>query len=132
VDVDNAICGLATELKAQGVWDDTVVLTVSDFGRTLTSNGQGTDHAWGGNHIVAGGKVRGGQIFGKFPDTLKSDGERNLGGRGRLIPTTPWEGVWRGIAEWFGVEPGQMGTVLPNLPRFPESDTLSKDELFKP
>lgn len=62
---------------------------VSDFGRTLTSNGIGTDHAWGGNHIIMGGAVRGGQIHGQFPDTLTSDGDLIIS-RGRVIPTTPW------------------------------------------
>eukprot|EP01043_Picozoa_sp_COSAG02_P031671 COSAG02_NODE_2078_length_9908_cov_6.512489_5_plen_568_part_01 len=65
------------------------VVQVSDFGRTLTSNGIGTDHAWGGNHIIMGGAVRGGQIHGQFPDTLTSDGDLIIS-RGRVIPTTPW------------------------------------------
>eukprot|EP01083_Nonionella_stella_P122430 368341_1 len=82
------------EMKRQGVWDDVVVVSVSDFGRTLTSNGAGTDHAWAGNHFILGGKVKGGKFHGKYPDTLKPDGDLNLGGRGRLVPTLGWESMW--------------------------------------
>lgn len=67
--------------------------------RTLTTNGQGTDHAWGGIHLVAGGKVRGGQILGKYPDSLLDSGSVALG-RGRILPTTPWEAMWNGIVDW--------------------------------
>ena len=72
--------------------EQVAIATLSDFGRTLTSNGRGTDHAWGGNHVVMGGEVRGGQILGAYPSTLaKSDANPLNIGRGRLIPTTPWE-----------------------------------------
>ena len=94
------------------------IATLSDFGRTLTSNGRGTDHAWGGNHVVMGGEVRGGQILGAYPSTLAESDANPLNiGRGRLIPTTPWEGVWRPIAQWFGVdEPAALS--LPVLSSF--------------
>ena len=87
--VDSAIEGFEKEMKAQGLWNNVTIVTVSDFGRTLTSNGMGTDHAWGGNHLVIGGGVKGGQILGQFPP-LAEESELDVG-RGRLIPTTPWE-----------------------------------------
>jgi hypothetical protein len=63
----------------------------------------------------------------KYPPSLQETHELNLG-RGLLLPTTPWEGMWKGVAEWFGVEPAQMKTVLPNAENFP--GLLGKDEVF--
>merc|ERR1711991_280991 len=120
------------ELQSQRAWDDVVVVTVSDFGRTITSNGAGTDHGWGGNHLIMGGKVNGGRFHGKFPDSLDSDGVANLGGRGRLVPTLGWESMWVGLSDWFGVPSSQLDTVLPNLKYFPDSMRLREEQLFKP
>ncbi len=128
--IDTALGTLATELKAQGKWDDVVVISVSDFARTLTSNGRGTDHAWGGNYWVAGGSVKGGQILGKYPDVLSDDGEFILS-RGRVVPTTPFEGLWQGISEWFGVPEDQMQSVLPNLNNFGDNARYTKEAMFK-
>merc|ERR1711865_1176733 len=69
-DVDQSLKVFVAELKAQGLWENVTIVTVSDFGRTLSSNGRGSDHAWGGNHFVLGGSVNGGKIFGKFPPSL--------------------------------------------------------------
>jgi uncharacterized protein (DUF1501 family) len=132
VDINDGLASFVQEMKAQEVWDDVVFVTVSDFGRTLTSNGQGSDHAWGGNHFIAGGSINGGRILGQFPDTLTSDGDLNVG-RGRLIPTVGWEYAWSGICEWFGVDPAHMPTVLPNLENFGPSkrtDSTSNQTLF--
>ena len=65
--IDCAIGKFKEEMKDQNRWDDVAVVTLSDFGRTLTSSGKGTDHAWGGNMIMTGGKVKGGQIHGGTP-----------------------------------------------------------------
>merc|ERR1711862_744355 len=82
----------------------TLVIT-SDFGRTLTPNNQdGSDHGWGGNYFMMGGQVKGGQILGQYPDDY--DGHLDAG-RGRVIPTTPWDAVWYGISEWMGVKDAQ-------------------------
>jgi uncharacterized protein (DUF1501 family) len=128
--INDALEAFKAEMVAQGVWDDVVVLTVSDFGRTLTSNGLGTDHAWGGNHFMAGGSVKGKRILGQYPENLGPDGELNVG-RGRLIPTLAWESMWNGVVEWFGVEPNQMSTVLPNVGNFPDSMLFSASDLFR-
>ena len=117
--IDSALGSFASEMKNQGLWDNVTIVSASDFARTLTSNGLGTDHAWAGNYFVAGGAVNGGQILGKFPDDLTDDGELNIG-RGRLIPTTSWEVIWQPIASWFGIEDDEMSFVLPNLENFPE------------
>eukprot|EP00505_MAST-04D_sp_SCG-Rhode-Island_P001246 Stramenopile-MAST_4_protein_1246 len=129
--INSAISTFKEEMDAQNMWDNVAILLVSDFGRTITSNGKGTDHGWGGNYAVVGGKVNGGKILGKYPTKLGNDGELNIG-RGRIIPSTGWEGVWSGLSEWMGVENDEELTqVLPNLKNFPESKLFRRDELFK-
>ena len=130
--VNAALKTFKQEMQAQGNWDNVVVVTLSDFARTLTSNGRGTDHAWGGHNIITGGKVRGGQIHGEYPDDLRSSGPLNVGKeRGRLIPTRGWESLWNGISEWMGVEAGQMDTVLPNRKNYDARLLFSKADLFR-
>jgi uncharacterized protein (DUF1501 family) len=127
--IDAALDAFRTEMIAQGVWDDVIVVTASDFGRTLTSNGAGTDHAWGGNYFMMGGNVNGARIHGDYPDDLTANGPLNIG-RGRLIPTTSWEAVWNGIVSWFGVSADGVTKVLPNIGKFPTESLLTKEELF--
>jgi uncharacterized protein (DUF1501 family) len=128
-EIDGALAAFKTEMVAQGIWDDVVVITASDFARTLTSNGAGTDHAWGGNYWLMGGQVNGTRIHGKYPDDLTAQGPLNIG-RGRLIPTTSWEGVWNGVARWFGVAADGIENVLPNMAKFPTESLLTREELF--
>lgn len=93
-----------------------VTFTASDFGRTLSSNGRGSDHAWGGNHFVIGGAVAGGDLYGSFPD-LHAGSSLDTG-RGRLIPTTSVDAYFAELALWFGVPTADLETVLPNIRRF--------------
>ena len=123
-EMDACVKAFVDELKAQGLWDSVTIVTASDFARTLTSNGLGTDHAWGGNNFVIGGAVNGGQILGKFPPSLLEESNPQTVGRGRLVPTTPWEGIWNGVAKWMGVEDAQIAEVLPNAKNFKEGETL--------
>jgi len=102
--IDDAIKTFAAELKGKGVWDDTVIVSHSEFARTLTSNGLGTDHAWGGHHFILGGALAGRKIHGEYPESLELNSELNLG-RGRVLPTRPFEAIWKPVAEWFGVTP---------------------------
>jgi cullin-associated NEDD8-dissociated protein 1 len=101
------------------------------FGRTLTSNGKGTDHGWAGNQIVLGGNVNGSRIHGHFPPRLSvADNPLLVGGtRARFIPTTPWEGLWQPIAQWFGVAAANMPTVMPNAANFP-TQLLDAEQVF--
>jgi uncharacterized protein (DUF1501 family) len=114
--VNNALKEFNTAMREIGMHDKVTTFTVSDFARTLTSNGRGTDHAWGGNHLVMGGAVNGGQIYGTYPDL-------GLGsildtGRGRLIPTLSTDEYFAELALWFGVQPNQLDLIFPNLSRF--------------
>lgn len=121
--LDLSIAAFKREMIHQGIWDNVVVVTASDFGRTLTSNGLGTDHAWGGNYFIAGGSVNGGQMHGAYPTDL-SEGNPLDSGRGRLIPTMGWEGMWYGIAQWMDIAPEKIAEVLPNAENFEEGTTL--------
>jgi cullin-associated NEDD8-dissociated protein 1 len=128
-EVDDAIGCFVKEMKSQGIWKNTTIVSASEFGRTLTSNGLGTDHGWGANHWIAGGSVKGGKIHGQYPDDLTENGILSIG-RGRLIPTTPWEGMWAGLAEWFGITRQNIVSVLPNLGNF-KSNIFSAADMFE-
>jgi uncharacterized protein (DUF1501 family) len=103
-------------LNELGVANNVVTFTISDFGRTLTSNGRGSDHGWGGHNLVMGSAVNGGQIYGEYPD-LALGTELDLG-RGRLLPTTSVDEFYAELALWFGIESSQLPVVLPNIERF--------------
>lgn len=101
-----------------GVQNDVTLFTASDFARTLGSNGQGSDHAWGGNQIVMGGGVDGGKIYGDYPTELTPSNPLNLG-RGRFIPTTAVDEMAAELALWFGIGNNEdLETILPNIRRF--------------
>jgi cullin-associated NEDD8-dissociated protein 1 len=87
-EVDWAIEDFVNEMKAQNEFDNVVLATSSDFGRTLTSNGKGTDHGWAGNHLIVGGAIQGGRVFNEFPKSLL-DGNDQDARRGRLVPRFP-------------------------------------------
>ncbi len=112
--------GALTELNCE---DDVVTFSASDFARTLGTNGQGSDHAWGGQQLVMGGGIDGGKIFGDFPLSLTNpidptNGNLDLG-RGRLIPTTSVDELAAELAMWFGVDnAADLELVLPNIGSF--------------
>lgn len=114
--LDNALAAFYESLEEIGVADQVVTFVVSDFGRTLTSNGNGTDHAWGGNVMVMGGPVDGRKIFGEYPD-LYAGSSQDIG-RGRMIPTISTDEYYAELALWFGASSGDLDQILPNLNRF--------------
>lgn len=99
-----------------GVANNVVTFTASDFGRTLTSNGDGSDHGWGAHHFVLGGPVRGGRFYGQ-PPAVAVNGPDDVG-QGRLLPTTSVDQFAATLAAWFGVSTGEMATVVPNIGNF--------------
>ena len=106
------------------------VVCVSDFGRTLTSNGQGSDHGWGGNYWVLGGGVKGKQMLGEFPERLAEfESDHNIG-RGRVIPTTPWEAVWSAVAEWLGIQDKVLDKIVPHAKNF-KAGIFKQRDLFR-
>jgi len=103
-----------------GVADKVTTFTASDFGRTFNTNGDGSDHGWGSHHIVMGGAVKGGDIYGKVP-VLEIDGPDDTR-RGRWIPTTSVDEYAATLAGWFGVSESNLPIVLPNIGRFASTD----------
>lgn len=111
-------------LEQLGLQDSVITYSASDFGRTLRSNGNGTDHAWGGNALVMGGPVQGGRVCGTFPDlTLESNDDTGYGGR--MIPTTSVDQFFAEMLRWFGVPASGMSTVLPNIGNFYDVNSSS-------
>jgi len=116
--VSNAISEFFSGLQEIGMENNVTLFTVSDFARTLTSNGNGSDHAWGGNAIVAGGAVNGKDIYGSFPDLYLQDNPLVVSNRGNLIPTTSTDEFFAEMALWFGVSPNDLHLILPNIGNF--------------
>jgi uncharacterized protein (DUF1501 family) len=103
-----------------GVAAQVTTFTASDFGRTLTSNGDGSDHGWGSHHLVLGGAVRGGSIYGTFPTVAPGTAEDV--GSGRLLPTTSVDQYAATLGRWLGVSDSNLAAVLPNIGNFTMRD----------
>jgi uncharacterized protein (DUF1501 family) len=103
-----------------GIAQAVTTFTQSDFGRTLTSNGDGTDHAWAGVQIVVGQSVRGQRIFGRYP-SLTLNGPDDVGG-GRLIPSVSADQYAATLARWFGIAEADLPQVAPHIGNFAERD----------
>ena len=116
--VSRAIGAFFNALDEIGMKDQVTLFSISDFARTLTSNGNGSDHAWGGNAIVAGGAVKGKKIYGAYPDLHIADNPLLTSNRGRLIPTTAADKMFAELSLWFGVSPNDLHLVLPNIANF--------------
>ena len=53
----SALQGFVDEMEKQAQWENVVLMTESEFARTLDSNGGGSDHAYAGNHFIVGGAL---------------------------------------------------------------------------
>jgi uncharacterized protein (DUF1501 family) len=125
--------GLLTQMSAamnafyaatveMGVQNSVTSFTMSDFSRTFQPNSNtGTDHAWGSHHIVMGGAVKGGQMYGTFP-TLHLGGPDDSGTNGRWVPSTGSVQYAATLASWFGVSAAQMPLVFPNIGSFTKAN----------
>ncbi len=105
-----------TLMVGMGVSNQVTAFTISDFGRTLTCNSNGTDHGWGSHHFVLGGAVKGQDMYGQYP--VVGVNQANDLGAGRLIPTTSVEQYAGTLASWFGLSDGQIRQVFPNFANF--------------
>ncbi len=117
--VSKALSEFQTAMEELNLSDCVTTFTASDFGRTLTSNGNGSDHAWGGNVMVMGGAVNGGQIFGAYP-SLALNSNDDVGGA-ILLPTISTDEYFAELSKWFGVSNGDLSYVLPNIGNFYEA-----------
>jgi uncharacterized protein (DUF1501 family) len=107
-------------MEQLGLSNNVTTFTGSDFGRTFPCNGDGTDHGWGGHHLIMGGAVNGRRTYGTFP-TLAVNGPDDTD-TGRWIPTTAIDQYFATLATWFGVDNSNLSTVFPNLSRFPTAN----------
>jgi uncharacterized protein (DUF1501 family) len=113
-DLAMAMAGFHRAMQALGLGENVTAFTMSDFGRTYQGNAQnGTDHAWGSNHLVVGGNVAPGGIFGAYPDPVLG-GADDIGGQGRFVPVVAQEEYIGAIARWHGVANADMPYVFPN------------------
>jgi uncharacterized protein (DUF1501 family) len=104
-----------------GIAGQVTTFTESDFGRTLQPSGTGSDHGWGSHHLVMGGAVRGGDVYGAFPAPALG-GPVDANSRGVLIPTTSIDQYGATMAKWFGVPAAAMPQVFPNIGNFATPD----------
>ncbi len=127
--LDQALASFTSTLEAMGMADKVTTFTASDFGRTFTSNGDGTDHGWGGHHFVWGRAVKGGDIHGAFPVLGRKNSSNNDFDEspdqltnGVLLPRQSVDQYGATLGAWFGLSHGQLLDVFPNLSRFQQTN----------
>ena len=111
---------LQLALAEMGMENEVTTFNISDFGRSIGNNGDGTDHAWGAHHFVVGGAVTGG-LYGTLPD-LTLGGEDDASKKGRLIPTTSISQYLGTIVKWFGADDTTLNSLFPELTNFTQTD----------
>lgn len=114
--LNDALAAFYAATVELGVADKVTTFTTSDFGRTLSSNGDGTDHGWGGHQFIMGNAIQGGNIYGTMPELAL--GSNDDMGEGRIIPSTSIDQYAATLAGWFGVPSNIYADVFPNLGNF--------------
>ncbi|MEL6863890.1 MAG: DUF1501 domain-containing protein [Bacteroidota bacterium] len=114
--VSKALNEFNSAMVELGLSNEVTTFTISDFARTLTSNGNGSDHGWGGNVLAMGGSVKGGQIYGEYP-SLALNNSLDVG-NGVLIPTLSTDEYFAELAQWFGVSNSSLQDIFPNILNF--------------
>lgn len=126
-ELNQAVGAFWSALGEIGARSEVTTFSMSDFGRTLSGNGNGSDHAWGGNLMVLGNQVNGNRLYGRYPQLiLNNDDGSNLDysfSRGQYIPTTSVEQVAATLARWMGVtDTAALSAMFPLLGNFASSD----------
>lgn len=115
--LDQALTWFYNWAASQGIANNVTSFTMSDFGRTQTSNGAGSDHGWGTHCFALGGAVNGGAFYGgtaagsEFPTVVLTG--PNDAGQGRLLPVTSVDEFGATFARWMGASTAELGTVFP-------------------
>ena len=109
--------GVLANIGGVDLRNNVTLFTASDFGRTITTNGDGTDHGWGGHHFVLGGAVKGGEIYGRFPIFGLNNNQDSA--NNAYLPVTSVDTIGSTLGRWFGVSDANLDTVFPNLKNFP-------------
>lgn len=119
-EINDAVTAFQAAMVELGLAESVTLFTASDFGRTLASNGQGTDHAWGNHHLVVGGGLQGtaqgGKLIGRFPD-LTLGGADDVG-QGVWVPSTAVDQLGADLARWFGADAATVDAVFPHITAF--------------
>ena len=119
-ELDGALDYFNKRIEDIGMSDVVTSFTLSDFGRSLSSNGDGTDHGWGNYHMVMGGAVKG-DIYGNLM-SMELGGERDYNGAGRMIPEIASEQLGSTLLSWFGLPESDLYDIFPNLKEFDSYD----------
>lgn len=118
--VNDALASFYAATVELGVENQVTTFTASDFGRTLTSNGDGSDHGWGSHHFVMGGAVQGGRYWGTLP-SVSVNGPDDVG-QGRLLPTTGVDQLAATLATWMGISATDLPLVLPQIKNYTQQN----------
>lgn len=119
--LNDALAAFYETTEELGKTNTVTTFTASEFGRSSTSNGDGTDHGWGGHQLVMGGAVKGAQVHGTLPD-ISPGGIDDSDDAGRLIPTISVDQYGATLAKWMGVEDSDLNAIFPNLSQFNTRD----------
>jgi len=114
--INDAMSAFYAATLELGVADKVTTFTASDFGRTLSSNADGSDHGWGSHHFVLGGAVNGRRFYGTAPRVSIQSTDQV--GQGRLLPSTSVDEFAATLARWFGCAPSELPGILPNVGNF--------------
>lgn len=116
-----AVLAFQRQMETWGLAKQVTLFTESDFSRTFVPNSNGgTDHGWGSHHVIAGGAVQGGALYGAMPSF--EPGGADDAGEGRWIPSTSIDQYGATLAKWFGVSSTQLNAVFPSLSNFVQPD----------
>jgi uncharacterized protein (DUF1501 family) len=126
-EVSQALDAFYAATAQLGVANQVTAFTLSDFGRTLQPSGSGCDHGWGNHHLILGGAVNGGKIYGKFPlmtnyANFNSSNDDYADARGVMLPGVSLAQYGGTLAKWFGAADTDLDGLFPTLPSFPTRD----------
>ncbi|MEW6130445.1 MAG: DUF1501 domain-containing protein [Acidobacteriota bacterium] len=125
--VSQAMAAFYDATAQMGVANQVTTFTMSDFGRTLQPSGSGSDHGWGNHHLIVGGAVNGGRIYGTFPlmtnfANFNSTNDDYADNRGVMLPGLSLAQYGATLAKWFGATDAQLDSLFPTLPAFAVRD----------